>query len=193
MNQKHDVHEILDKGIGLIRSQGYTATGTQQILSTCGMLRGSFYNFFKNKEDFGIQVLNRYVDASYEYIQQFLEDKAYNPVERFRRFYQAQIASYEALGFGTGCLLANLTQEMSDANSVFQAATLAGYQKWGQLFEACLREGQQSHEIRQDYTVRELSHYLQNSFNGALLLMKAQRSDQPLKVFYRTTFDFLTA
>ena len=50
--------KILEVGAEIIHLKGYNHTGLQEILQAAGVPKGSFYNYFKNKEDFGLQVID---------------------------------------------------------------------------------------------------------------------------------------
>ena len=50
--------EIIRKGAELIHAQGFKATGLQQVLQTAGIPKGSFYFYFKSKEDFGLEIID---------------------------------------------------------------------------------------------------------------------------------------
>ena len=52
--------EIIRKGAELIHAQGYKATGIQQILDVAGIPKGSFYFYFKSKDDFGCAVIDHF-------------------------------------------------------------------------------------------------------------------------------------
>jgi len=44
---------ILDVGYQLVVNQGFTAVGLSQLLKEAGVPKGSFYHYFKSKEQFG--------------------------------------------------------------------------------------------------------------------------------------------
>ena len=67
--------DILAKGEILLRTQGYNKTGINEILKASGIPKGSFYNFFESKEDFGLQVLAYYSDGIIRFIKRLLQDK----------------------------------------------------------------------------------------------------------------------
>jgi len=51
---------ILLTGARLIHEKGYNNTGLAEILRESGVPKGSFYFYFRNKEDFGLQVIDFY-------------------------------------------------------------------------------------------------------------------------------------
>ena len=53
---------ILEKGLSLFEAKGYNATGIQEIADAAEIPKGSFYNYFSSKEDFGVAVINFYTE-----------------------------------------------------------------------------------------------------------------------------------
>ena len=56
--------QILEAGMSLMYSHGYNAAGIQDIANAAGVPKGSFYNYFKSKEDFVSEVLTMYTDET---------------------------------------------------------------------------------------------------------------------------------
>jgi len=55
--------QILDTAKGIILGKGFAAVGLNEILSTAGVPKGSFYHYFKSKEQFGDALLEDYFDG----------------------------------------------------------------------------------------------------------------------------------
>ena len=53
---------LLNQGVALFMEQGYHGTGLQEILDAVSVPKGSFYNYFGSKEDFGAEVIQHYID-----------------------------------------------------------------------------------------------------------------------------------
>ncbi|MDB5769038.1 MAG: transcriptional regulator, TetR family, partial [Collimonas fungivorans] len=51
---------LLETGLRLFAEQGYNGTGIKEIVDATGVPKGSFYNYFKSKEDFGAEVISFY-------------------------------------------------------------------------------------------------------------------------------------
>ncbi|WP_147479815.1 TetR/AcrR family transcriptional regulator, partial [Pseudomonas syringae group genomosp. 3] len=57
----HDMRQhIIDVARSLMTNKGYTAVGLAEVLSTAGVPKGSFYYYFKSKEEFGQALLEEY-------------------------------------------------------------------------------------------------------------------------------------
>ena len=93
--------------------------------------------------------------------------------------------------FENGCLLGNLTQEMGGINDNIGEAVNGHFNRLTNLIRACIVEGQETGEIRDDYTAEELADYTLDNGYGVLLRMKAERRIDAFHRFDKMTFEFL--
>src|SRR5262245_51137216 len=110
---------LLDAGTELILEKGYNHSGLDEILKRAGAQKGSFYHFFASKEDFGLQIVDRYAAARFATLDRFLGDESRRPLERLRLFFEDSCRRHEAMGYRKGCLFGNLGQEMADQSEPF--------------------------------------------------------------------------
>ena len=61
MSKQTTKEKLIETGAALVHKQGYTNTGIQEILKTAGVPKGSFYFHFKNKEEFGVELVKYYL------------------------------------------------------------------------------------------------------------------------------------
>jgi len=192
MKRKHDIGDILQNGQELFRKQGYHNTGIEEILRVCKIPKGSFYNFFTSKEDFGLRVLEIYSEKLCTMIEQTLTDATMTPLRRLQKFYTTITSMSESENCKNGCLLANLTQELGGTNNQMSLATKKTFERWISLLATCVAEGQEKGEIIDDYSAEEIANFLHNSFNGALLRMKAGQDAKPLHLFHKIAFSSIS-
>jgi len=191
MQRKHDINEILEKGLELIREKGYTNTGIDDILKVNDIPKGSFYNFFKNKEEFGVRAMQIYTDRQIVWIESILGDKTKKPVERLKHFYESLIAANIDESCRKGCLIGNMTQEMAGLSYPIGRQAQESLQKISTIIAGCIKEGQDLKEIRTDYPAEDLADYLHNSFYGFLLRAKAGRDRKQFDIFTEMMFNFI--
>ena len=68
MAKKIDIKDkILVAGARIIHRKGFNHTSIQKVLKAADVPKGSFYFYFKNKQDFGLQVLE-FLDQSFDSI-----------------------------------------------------------------------------------------------------------------------------
>ncbi len=180
---------LLDHGVRLMRERGYHHTGIHDVLAAAGVPKGSFYHHFKNKEDFGLQVVDRYADDSYAEIDRVLGDKRHPPLVRLQRLFEEFRADYERRFCRDGCLLGNLGQEMADVNDTFSDRISLHFDKWTARIALCLDEAVVSGDLRADVDTTMLAGTLLDAYEGALLRMKVVKNIGPLQAFLDVYFE----
>ena len=175
---------ILAEGIALMLRQGYHGTGIQEIVATAGVPKGSFYNYFKSKEDFlltAMEVASRDHLAGFEAV---LTDGSPSPRQRIIDYYSSAAAAYEASrDYTTGCFVGNVCQELADTNAAVSEKAEYLFRNYTASLARCIRKSQDAGEVSRHVDPDRLAEAIFNSWEGAILRMKSSRSIQPLNVF----------
>ena len=193
MRAKYDKETIIAQGAELFRKKGYNFVGINEILTTCGIPKGSFYNFFATKEDFGTQVVSWYGERQRRFITDMLKPSNGSPLERLKGFYQHLIDANDADGLNAGCLVNNISIELGGLNPQLGTEAHTQFQSWIDIIAKTIEEGQNQGEIRQDLRPVELAEHLHTGIYGAFALMKTQRSRAPLDRWFKLAFAFVSA
>src|SRR5262249_3719193 len=82
-------HTILEAGIRSVLKRGYERSGLAEILREAGVPKGSFYYYFASKEDFGLQLIEHWLE-NYGEAEASLKDETLSPLTRVRRFFEAR-------------------------------------------------------------------------------------------------------
>jgi len=72
-NIKNKRIKLLDQGGYLLMTQGYHATGINQIVKEVQVPKGSFYSYFKSKEDFAAQAISHYIEPFIKLLTKHLQ------------------------------------------------------------------------------------------------------------------------
>src|SRR5215831_14287654 len=89
---------LLDVGLATLLERGYNATGIQDLLVATSVPKGSFYHHFVSKEDFALQVIDRYLVEVHALLEQSLGDMDRAPLDRVRSFFERLMALYASQG-----------------------------------------------------------------------------------------------
>ena len=83
--KKHDErrNEILDAAEKLFAEKSYMKTTINDILQEVGIAKGTFYYYFKSKEEVMDAVVLRYIDMGTEAIKAIVDDKSLTAPEKF--------------------------------------------------------------------------------------------------------------
>ena len=179
------VDNILAIGTDLILKNGYNNVGLNKILETANIPKGSFYYYFKSKEDFGLQVIKFYSENSLTFLKSYLTDGSKNPKERIISFFEDMQNVYIEKEFKEGCLLGNCSLELSDMSEAFSNSVAIELNKWQDCFENCIQEGQNTNNIKNDETSKEMSDFILTSWEGSLLRMKSSKSTESIATFIK--------
>jgi TetR/AcrR family transcriptional repressor of nem operon len=190
MKRKIHREDIIQSGYELFYDKGYGVTGIHEITSKIGIPKGSFYNHFKSKEEFGMAVLDFYLNSNEEVLKKTLLSNKNSPLTNLKKYFVNFIEIQENVYHSTrGCLMGNMTAELADVNPIFQEKTKAGFENATAIFEACLENAKELEEVKKEMDTHQTANFLMNSWQGAVLRMKAEKTTEPLNNFYKVIFN----
>jgi len=170
---------------------GYASTGVKEILDEAGVPKGSFYHYFPSKEAFANEVLKLYVQQESKRAEKILLDGKTAPLKRLRRYFDEIIAVYGPTASVSGCMMGNLSLEMADHSDSIQSSLRLSFSNWQGAIAEVLREAMERGDLSKANRPEELASFLLNSYEGALLRSKADRSNKPLETFLNFAFNVL--
>jgi TetR/AcrR family transcriptional regulator, transcriptional repressor for nem operon len=188
MKKKNTQSEIIRIGTDLIARQGYNATGIDVILKEAGIPKGSFYHYFKSKEDFGLAVINHFAENFEQRLEVFLNNEDLAPLNRIRDFLESSLMRVTQNQCTRGCLIGNLGQELADMNERFRARLNEIFVIWRERFAACLSEAQKRGELSGDVDPDITAGFMLSGWEGAILRAKVMKSPQPMRDFVDVLF-----
>ena len=180
---------LLEVGLRQVRLSGYTATGVKEVLQLAGVPKGSFYHHFPSKEAFASELLQRYADAEAERIQRILDDVTVAPLKRLRIYLNELVTTNGFDAEVSGCLMGSMSLEVASQSEALQGQLRALFDIWQKAIARVLREAVQRNELSKTTQADETAEFLLNGYEGALVRMKADQSNQPLKNFLRFAFN----
>ncbi len=188
---KDTKQRLLQQGLASFMTKGFNHTGIQEVLEAVDVPKGSFYHYFKSKEDFGKQVLHFYSGQMLEWTKAAFDHPELPPLLRFRQFFDQARAKFDQAGYSGGCLVGNMSQEMGDLSQEFECLLEAKMAALAGIFADQIREAQARGEMSPDRDPVLVGNFLVNSWQGALLRMKVAKSPAPLDAFISVAFDHL--
>lgn len=180
---------LLEAGKALMQERGYTATGVQDVLSQLGMPKGSFYHHFESKENFAVEII-RYFDQEYSaLLSGTLGNTQFTPLQRLHAYCDTIKQMLSANDCRKGCLIGNLSAEMSDQSEVLRNELCTVVRKWREMFAQCISEGQQSGEIKNERRPEDLAEAFLGGWSGAIMRAKTIKNTEPLDTFMEVMFE----
>jgi TetR/AcrR family transcriptional regulator, transcriptional repressor for nem operon len=170
---------LLDAGLPMLLAHGYNDLGIQALLAATRTPKGSFYHHFKDKEDFALQVVDRYMRQVHAGFDVCLAEKSRPPLARVRRFFELTQQSYRKEGY-MGCLLGGLGQELSGVSEVFRRRIEGCFSEIAQRIATCLEEARGRGDIPKDSNPARMASLLVDCWEGAALRSRLRGNKAPL-------------
>jgi TetR/AcrR family transcriptional repressor of nem operon len=170
-------------GTELLTERGFQVTGIEEVLKRVGVPKGSFYHFFKSKDEFGVAVIQNYVDYYARKMDRIFDNTSITPLARLKAFVENAKHGMTRFDFRRGCLIGNLGQELASLDNAFRGQLEDVLVSWEIRVTACLEEAVQRGEIASDNDAHALSRFFWIGWEGAILRAKLTRSLAPIDHF----------
>jgi TetR/AcrR family transcriptional repressor of nem operon len=178
---------LLDVGLATLLERGYNATGIQDLLVATSVPKGSFYHHFSSKEDFALQVIDRYVAEVHSLLDQSLGDLERAPLDRVRLFFERLLAMYAAQGY-LGSLTGLLGQELGPVSTAFRRRIESAYDGIARRVADTLDEARRRADMPSENDALQTATLMLDCWEGAALRSRLLRSPAPLEAALEAAF-----
>jgi len=182
---------ILDTGNRIIASKGFSAVGLNEILQAAEVPKGSFYHYFKSKEQFGEALLESFFDGYLARIDSLFARTDLNARERLLAYWQQWQATQCPGCDDQPCQVVKLSAEVSDLSEPMRLALQDGTNRITARLAEVIRAGQAdgSMPVLDPEATANLLYPL---WLGASLLGKVHRQTQSLQQAMAFTQQLIT-
>lgn len=124
----------------LFWEKGYGAAGMAEILARAGVNAGSFYHFFKGKEDVLNEVLTSYLAMLDQEVMEPAFRNTKDPIERVFRVLAGYRNVILVTDFAYGCPLGRLAFELDPEDRPAHKLIAANFAAWRERVAGCVRD-----------------------------------------------------
>jgi len=177
---------ILTKGLHVIHERGFSNASVRDITVAANVPNGSFTNHFASKEEFGLAVLERYVEQAAELMERTLLNETRKPLERLMSYIDISINALGNNGVAKGCMIGNFGIEMGQHSDVIRVRVAEIFNYRCSVMAGCVQAAINAGELSPDLNSQDIGEFITGSLQGATLLAKSAQSMQPMHTFRRT-------
>ncbi|MCF7477478.1 TetR/AcrR family transcriptional regulator [Vibrio sp. J2-4] len=170
---------ILDVGYELIVNRGFTSVGLSELLKKAAVPKGSFYHYFKSKEQFGEEMIQDYFTKYFERLNARFTNTDLNGYQRLMSYFEEMVKVEDDVCNANKCLLVKLSAEVSDLSEPMRLALRQGADKTIQAMADCIDVGIQDGSIPNGDSAL-LARQIYYLWNGASLLNKLYQDQAAL-------------
>ncbi|MEZ8704798.1 TetR/AcrR family transcriptional regulator [Vibrio alginolyticus] len=170
---------ILDVGYELIVNRGFTSVGLSELLKKAAVPKGSFYHYFKSKEQFGEAMIQDYFTKYFERLNARFTNTELSGYQRLMSYFEEMVKVEDDVCNANKCLLVKLSAEVSDLSESMRLALRQGADKTIQAIADCIDIGIQDGSIPNGDRAL-LARQIYYLWNGASLLNKLYQDQAAL-------------
>ena len=177
---------ILDVGYQLIVEKGFTRVGLSQLLTHAGVPKGSFYHYFKSKEQFGEALITEYFANYQQRLDALFSESGMNGYEKLMHYWQKWIEVNDGTCSNQRCLVVKLSGEVSDLSDAMGLSLLDGASRIIALIARCIEEGMEdgSIQVKDSHVAANQLYYL---WIGASLMSKLSQNTDGMSQAWLST------
>jgi TetR/AcrR family transcriptional repressor of nem operon len=188
LGQNETREALLSAGVVTLTQKGFSATGIDEVLRKVGVPKGSFYHYFKSKEAFGAELIDRYAHYFAAKLDRILLNETRTPLQRMHDFVEDAVVGMQRFNYSRGCLVGNLGQEMGALPPAYRSILLEVFLDWQSRTAACLNAASDAGEINSNLDSNALAEFFWIGWEGAVLRAKLEQSEAPLRNFAKGFF-----
>lgn len=177
---------LIDIAKALMAEKGYTAVGLAELVAAAGVPKGSFYYYFKSKEEFGQALLDDYFTTYLQTVDALLGGPG-TARERLLAYFDYWSATQAGSAPEGKCLVVKLGAEVCDLSVDMGAVLQQGTGAILSRLTQCIEAGHLDGSVAADTPARVLAESLYQLWLGASLMVKVGRSGGPFNAAMSTT------
>jgi len=182
---------ILDTGHRIMAGKGFSSVGLNEILQSAGVPKGSFYHYFKSKEQFGQALLEDYFNRYLKELDHRLSASDQSARERLMGYWAYWRDGYNDPFSDQQCLVVKLSAEVADLSETMRITLRDGTERIIACLAGCMAEGLKDGSLP-PLDPEPMARMLYELWLGASLLTKLHRTNQPLTQALQVTGALLT-
>jgi TetR/AcrR family transcriptional repressor of nem operon len=161
---------LLDAALHVIRSKGYSASTVDDICTEAGVTKGSFFHYFKSKEDLALAAVEHWNTMTGGLFAQSAYQTLPDPRDRVLAYIdlRAELLQGELPDFT--CLLGTMVQETFDTHPRVRDACNAGIASHAHTVAVHLAAAKAQYAADADWDPEMVALYTQAVIQGAFIL-----------------------
>ncbi len=171
---------LLDAAQNLMIVKGFVATTLDEICSESETTKGSFFHYFKSKEELGKELVERFAQGVRDFMEAAIVSAGDDPLDRVNALIDTFIKSSENPEF-KGCLLGMFSQELSMTHPEIMALCTKGFEGAANIFTENLSQAKIKYAPKASFDVDSLAECFIAVSQGSMIMMKAQQDRSIIK------------
>ncbi len=183
MSEPETKVRILDAAVKIMLEESFHSVGLNQILSAVKVPKGSFYHYFRSKEELGVEMIRYFSQADNGMRRRMLLGAATeeNPIQRLLIVFNFAIGKFQESGGKCPCLLQKLAAEVSNFSDAMREELAKGFSDAIEIFKMTLDEAVEKKLLPENFDTAAEAQFILDHWAGSQQRAIISRNAQPLK------------
>jgi len=174
---------IMDAAEEIMLEKGFHSVGLNQILTAVKVPKGSFYHYFKSKDDFGVELLKHYLMRTTARKREMLLAGEFesDPVRRLFDYLDGGLAYIQKIEGKFPCLVLKMASEVTGLSESMQKELAKGFEDWIEIFQNVFDEAIEKKLLHGNLDTRSEAEMIQDLWSGATQRAVINRNSEPVR------------
>jgi TetR/AcrR family transcriptional repressor of nem operon len=170
--------KIVEAAAPIFNQRGYEGSSLNDLMEATGLKKGGIYRHFSSKEELAAEAFDYTWEAAWKARLLHVDEKA-NGIEKLKQLI-ANFVDYRSPVAG-GCPILNTAIDADDGNPVLRARVAKALRSWLTRLQSIVNQAKERRETRADVDPKAVATLIVASLEGALMMSRLERNDDPLR------------
>jgi len=172
--------KLLDAAMRLMLRQGFTATTVDQVCSEAGLTKGSFFHYFKSKDQIGQAAVSYFSCCQQEATDKAPFNQLEDPLDSILGMLDFFAEKATDPNGPKACLVGNLAQELAQTHPAIRGCCEESFNHWTKGIASLLRAAKEKHQPSSDFEPDSVATMMLSLIQGSLVVAKARQNPDVL-------------
>jgi TetR/AcrR family transcriptional regulator, transcriptional repressor for nem operon len=169
---------IVEAAAPIFNQHGYEGSSLNALMEATGLKKGGIYRHFASKEELAAEAFDYTWEAAWKARLLHVGEKA-NGIDKLKQLIANFVERRSPVP--GGCPVFNTAVDADDGNPILRSRVGKALRSWTGRLQAYVEEAQQQHDAKPGVDPKDVATLIVASLEGALMMSRIQRSDEPLR------------
>lgn len=168
---------IVEAAAPIFNQHGYEGSSLNALMEATGLKKGGIYRHFTSKEELAAEAFDYTWETAWKTRLMHVDEKA-EAIDKLKQLIANFVERRSPIP--GGCPVLNTAVDADDGNPVLRAKVLKALRSWMGRLETYVEEARRQREAKPDVDPKSVATMIVASLEGALMMSRIQRKDEPL-------------
>ena len=170
--------KIVEAAAPIFNKRGYEGSSLNDLMRATGLKKGGIYRHFSSKEELAAEAFDFTWETAWNARMMHVDEKA-NGIEKLKQLITSFIEHRSPVA--GGCPILNTAIDADDGNPVLRAHVAKALRSWLSRLQTIVDQAKGRGETQPGVDPQAVATLIVASLEGALMMSRIQRSDEPLR------------